>query len=205
MSRQSYTQTVFIVDDNPAVRDSLSLLLESVDLHTASYASAGAFLDDFDPQAAGCLILDIRMPGMSGMDLAEQLRERQAILPVIFITGHGDVPMAVEAMKLGALDFIQKPFRDQVMLDCVYRALAHDAAQRRSLLEVDAIRERLGQLTPRERQVLDLIMDGKANRVIAEAMNLSPRTVELHRARLMEKMNAGSLAVLAQMVTRARL
>jgi FixJ family two-component response regulator len=197
-------QTVFIVDDNQAVRNSLSLLLDSVGLATETFSSAQAFVDSFEPSRCGCMILDIRMPGMGGMELARHLRERNVLLPIIFITAYGDVPMAVEAMKLGALDFIQKPFRDQDILDRIYRALEEDQQQRRAVNEVTAIRQRLARLTPREQQILDHIMAGRVNKVIASELNLSPRTVELHRASLMEKMEAASLAILVQMVTRAR-
>jgi FixJ family two-component response regulator len=141
---------------------------------------------------------------MGGMELARHLRERNVLLPIIFITAYGDVPMAVEAMKLGALDFIQKPFRDQDILDRIYRALEEDQQQRRAVNEVTAIRQRLARLTPREQQILEHIMAGRVNKVIASELNLSPRTVELHRASLMEKMEAASLAILVQMVTRAR-
>jgi FixJ family two-component response regulator len=197
-------QTVFIVDDNQAVRNSLSLLLDSVGLATETFSSAQAFVDSFEPSRCGCMILDIRMPGMGGMELARHLRERNVLLPIIFITAYGDVPMAVEAMKLGALDFIQKPFRDQDILDRIYRALEEDQQQRRAVNEVTAIRQRLARLTPREQQILEHIMAGRVNKVIASELNLSPRTVELHRASLMEKMEAASLAILVQMVTRAR-
>jgi FixJ family two-component response regulator len=197
-------QTVFIVDDNQAVRHSLSLLLESVDLSTRTFASAQEFLEVFDTAQPGCLILDIRMPGMSGMELAKQLRERDATLPIIFITAHGDVPMAVEAMKLGALDFVQKPFRDQDILERIYRALEQDKQQRQAAREITDIRARMERLSARERQILQHIMAGRANKAIAAELHLSPRTVELHRASLMEKMEASSLALLVQMVTRVR-
>jgi FixJ family two-component response regulator len=197
-------QTVFIVDDNQAVRNSLGLLLDSVVLTTETFASAQQFLDTFDQQRPGCLILDIRMPGMGGLELAKHLREHNILLPIIFITAHGDVPMAVEAMKLGALDFVQKPFRDQDILDRIYRALEEDRQRRQALAEVAEIRQRLARLTPREQQILEHIMAGRANKLIAGKLNLSPRTVELHRASLMEKMGAASLALLVQMVTRTR-
>jgi FixJ family two-component response regulator len=198
-------QTVFIVDDNQAVRNSLSLLLDSVGLATETFSSAQAFVDSFEPSRCGCMILDIRMPGMGGMELARHLRERNVLLPIIFITAYGDVPMAVEAMKLGALDFIQKPFRDQDILDRIYRALEEDQQQRRAVNEVTAIRQRLARLTPREQQILEHIMAGRVNKVIASELNLSPRTVELHRASLMEKMEAASLAIprMASMIAAA--
>ena len=198
-------QTVFIVDDDEAVRDSLRLLLRSVGLNAETYKSALTFLDAFDAQRSGCLILDVRMPGMSGLELAKALREqRQNKLPMIFITGHGDVPMAVQAMQLGALTFIQKPFRDQELLDLIFEALKQDAGNRQALDEHQVIRRRLTSLTPRESQVLDLLLQGKANKVIASDLGVSQRTAEIHRANLMEKMQAHSLAELIQMVMKAR-
>ncbi len=192
--------TVFVVDDDAAVRDSLKLLLKSVGQAVETFASAQEFLDAYKDDRPGCLVLDIRMPGMSGLELQEKLNERRSILPVIFITGHGDVPMAVEAMQAGAVDFIQKPFRDQDLLDRINQAVERDTANRADLAERNAIRRRLGTLTPREREVMDLVVRGKANKVIAGDLNLSQRTVEIHRARVMEKMQASSLAHLVRMV-----
>lgn len=197
-------QTVFIVDDDEAVRDSLQLLLRSVGLPSEAYASAQLFLDTFDVDRAGCLVLDVRMPGMNGLELAQRLRERAGILPVIFITGHGDVPMAVTAMRLGAMDFIQKPFRDQDLLDRINEALKQDAANRQVVNENQAITQRLATLTPRECEVLDRIVAGQANKVIALELEVSQRTVEIHRARIMEKMQAPSLAELVKMVVQVR-
>jgi FixJ family two-component response regulator len=148
-------------------------------------------------------VLDIRMPGMSGLELQVKLNERHSILPIIFITGHGDVPMAVEAMQAGAVDFIQKPFRDQDLIDRINRALEKDREMRSQLRERDEIRRRMSQLTPREREVLELVTQGKANKVIAGDLNVSQRTVEIHRARVMEKMGANSLAHLVRMVIEA--
>ncbi len=193
-------QIVHIVDDDEAVRDSLSLLLSSVGLQCRQYDSAHAFLESNFQQTTGCIVLDIRMPGMSGMDLHEKLNVMGCHLPVIFITGHGDIPMAVEAMKRGAVEFVQKPFREQDLLDCINRALQLDAGRRESTQEVDSIRGRLATLTPREQQVMEMIVDGKANKVIAFDLNLSQRTVEIHRAHVMEKMQTKSLAELVRMV-----
>jgi two-component system response regulator FixJ len=192
--------TVFIVDDDAAVRDALKFLLRSVGHPVETFASAQDFLDAYRDDRPGCMVLDIRMPGMSGLELQEKLVERRSILPIIFITGHGDVPMAVEAMQAGAMDFIQKPFRDQDLLDRINQALDKDAAMRRSIKELNSIRERLASLTPREREVMDLVVHGKANKVIAGDLDLSQRTVEIHRARVMEKMQASSLAHLVRMV-----
>jgi two-component system, LuxR family, response regulator FixJ len=195
--------TVFVVDDDEAVRTSLRLLLKSVGLPVETFASGQEFLDQFDPDRAGCLVLDIRMPGISGLELQQHLNDRHSIMPVVFITGHGDVPMAVEAMQAGAVDFIQKPFRDQDLIDRINRALEKDKAMRGELRERDEIRRRMSQLTPREHEVLELVTQGKANKVIAGDLNVSQRTVEIHRARVMEKMGAGSLAHLVRMVIEA--
>ena len=192
-------QVVFVVDDDEEVRDSLSVLLESVDLNVEAFDSAHHFLDTFDPEASGCLVLDIRMPGMSGIELQNRLNEKQAILPVIVITGHGDVSLAVKAMKGGAVDFLQKPFDEQELLDQVHQALADDARRRLELDERQIILDRLATLTPREREVMELIVDGKANKNVAAELGVSQRTVEIHRARVMEKTQAGSLAHLVRM------
>jgi two-component system response regulator FixJ len=192
--------TIFIVDDDAAVRDALKLLLRSVGQAVETYASAQEFLDAYSEDRPGCLVLDIRMPGMSGLELQQKLNEKHSILPIIFITGHGDVPMAVEAMQAGAVDFIQKPFRDQDLIDRINQALDKDSNNRAALGERNDIRKRLETLTPREREVLDLVVHGKANKVIAGDLKLSQRTVEIHRARVMEKMQASSLAHLVRMV-----
>ena len=192
--------TIFIVDDDVAVRDALKLLLRSVGQAVETYGSAQEFLDAYSEDRAGCLVLDIRMPGMSGLELQQKLNEKHSILPIIFITGHGDVPMAVEAMQAGAVDFIQKPFRDQDLIDRINQALEKDNSNRAALGERNDIRKRLETLTPREREVLDLVVHGKANKVIAGDLKLSQRTVEIHRARVMEKMQASSLAHLVRMV-----
>jgi two-component system, LuxR family, response regulator FixJ len=195
--------TVCIVDDDEAVRGSLKLLLKSLGLATRAYGSAPEFLAEFDPQRRGCLVLDIRMPGMSGLDLQQELNARGALVPIIFMTGHGDVPMAVEALQQGAMDFLQKPFRDQDLLDRIHRAIERDRAGRELLGNRERIRARIDSLTPREREVLKLITDGKANKVIAAELQLSQRTVEIHRGHVMEKMEANSLAHLVRMVMEA--
>ena len=192
--------TVFIVDDDAAVRNSLRLLVKSVGLTAAVFASAQEFLGSYDPQQPGCLALDVRMPGMSGLELQQQLNLRGAVIPVIFITGHGDIPMAVEAMQHGAFDFLQKPFRDQDLIDRIQRALERDRENRAALGERTRIRERLDSLTPREREVLALVTSGKANKMMAADLGLSQRTVEIHRARVMDKMGASSVAQLVRMV-----
>jgi len=199
-----YSPTVFLVDDDEAVRDSLGLLMKSVALQSQSFASADEFLANYDPDCPGCLVLDIRMPGMSGMELQQKLIEMRAILPIIFITGHGDIPMAVEAMQRGAVDFIPKPFRDHELLNRINKALDDDQKNRDSLLELDEVEKRLEKLTPREKQVLELVVQGKANKVIAGDLGVSQRTVEIHRARVMGKMEARSLPQLVRMVMRLR-
>ncbi len=194
------TATVFVVDDDEAVRSSLRLLLKSVGLPVSLHASAQEFLASYDPAQPGCLVLDIRMPGMSGLELQRHLSLRGAIIPIVFVTGHGDVPMAVEAMQYGAFDFLQKPFRDQDLIDRVQRAFEKDASTRRDLGEIGRIQARLASLTAREREVLVLVTSGKANKVVAAELKVSPRTVEIHRARVMEKMETQSLAQLVRMV-----
>ena len=191
---------VFIVDDDEAVRGSLQLLMKSVGLVPNTLGSAREFLDRYDPKQPGCLVLDVRMPQMSGLELQERLNARGAVIPVIFITGHGDVAMAVEAMQAGAFDFVQKPFRDQDLIDRIQRALAKDRANRAILTERNLVQQRLESLTPREREVLALVSSGKPNKLIAADLGLSQRTVEIHRARMMEKMGAASLAQLVRMV-----
>jgi two-component system response regulator FixJ len=192
--------TVFIVDDDEAVRSSLHFLLRSVGLPAATFESAQQFLDSYDARRPGCLVLDVRMPGMGGLELQQQLNLRGVTIPVIFITGHGDVPMAVEAMQHGAFDFLQKPFREQDLVDRIQRALAQDRSNRQELAQKAQIRARRESLTPRENDVLTLIVAGKPNKVIAAELGLSQRTVEIHRAHVMEKMAAGSLAQLVRMV-----
>ena len=192
--------TVFIVDDDEAVRSSLKLLLKSVGRAVVDYPSAVDFLTAYKFEKPGCLVLDIRMPGMSGLELQEQLNQRGAIVPVIFISGHADVPMAVEAVQHGAFDFLQKPFRDQDLLDRVQAAIERDAANRKQLHELETLRHRLASLTAREREVLALVTQGKANKVMAGDLGVSQRTIEIHRARVMEKMEAHSLAQLVRMM-----
>src|ERR1700741_4790874 len=164
---QQPAPTVFVVDDDEGVRNSLRFLLKSVGLAAHAVGSASEFLDTYKPSQPGCLVLDVRMPGMSGLELQQQLNLRGATIPVIFITGHGDVPMAVEAMQHGAFDFLQKPFRDQELLDRVQRALTKDRSIRNSLLEHDTIRRRLDSLTGREHDVLELVTGGAPNKIIA--------------------------------------
>ncbi|MEX1994514.1 MAG: response regulator [Steroidobacteraceae bacterium] len=190
---------VFVVDDDDAVRSSLKLLLKSAGLATETYATATDFLAAYDPDRAGCLVLDIRMPAMNGLELQDELNCRGAIVPVIFITGHGDVPMAVEAMQHGAMEFLQKPFRDQDLIDRVRDALELDRQNRAQLAARRVIEVRLASLTPRELQVLQLLATGQSNKQMAGTLGVSQRTIEIHRAHLMRKMQAKSVAQLLRM------
>jgi len=191
---------IMVVDDDSGVRNAMRSLLKSVGLECALYGSAQEFLAAYQPGQPGCLVLDIRMPGMSGLELQQQLNLRGAVIPVIFMTGHGDIPMAVEAMQHGAFDFLQKPFRDQDLLDRIQRAIVKDSEQRQTLGETARIKAHVESLTAREREVLDLMTQGKQNKSIAQDLGVSPRTVEIHRARVMEKMNAQSVAQLVRMI-----
>ena len=190
---------VYIVDDDDGMRRALTLLLSTVGYETAAYARPTEFLSRFKPDDPGCLVLDIRMPEMSGLEVQQQLNRMGCMVPIIFITGHGDVPMAVQAMKAGAFEFIQKPFRDQDLLDKINQALRHDSENRVGVARRTEVLRRLESLTPRERQVMDLVVEGGANKVIAIDLGLSERTVEIHRAKVMEKMGARSVAHLVKL------
>jgi FixJ family two-component response regulator len=193
-------QIIHVVDDDEALRDSMTWMLEGNGYQVAAYDSAEAFLAVCRPDMAGCVVLDVRMPGMSGLELFEELSRRRCTLPVVFITGHGDVPMAVSALKKGAVDFIEKPFSERDMLRLIEQCLKVERENRdKRLLEADTAR-RLEHLTQREREVLDLIIVGKLNKQIADVLGISIKTVEVHRARVMEKMGANSLAELVQHV-----
>ncbi len=191
--------TVFIVDDDEPVRDAIGMLLDTVDIPYRGYGDAQAFLEDFDSAQTGCLVLDIRMPGMSGLELQEQLIEMKASIPIVFITGHGDIPMAVEAMRRGAVDFIRKPFRDQELLDRIHEALSVDDEQRSREADIDAVRAKVAQLTPRETEVFERVTAGQANKVIAIELGISERTVEIHRSHVMQKTRARTLADLVRL------
>jgi two-component system, LuxR family, response regulator FixJ len=190
---------VYVVDDDDAVRDSLGFLLKSVGLPISRHVSAQEFLAAYTGKP-GCLLLDICMPGMSGLELQRHLNVRGVMIPVVFITGRGDIPMAVEAMRHGAFDFLEKPFNDQDLIDRVRHALEEDAGNRLRLSETNRIPRRLEALTAREREVLQLVSTGKLNKVIAADLGVSRRTIEVHRARLMEKLGARSLAQLVRIV-----
>ncbi len=190
---------VHIVDDDEAVRDSLSFLLMTAGWDVRAYESATAFLATAETRTGGCIISDVRMPGLSGLDLIRALKARSETTPVIIITGHGDVPMAVEAMKIGAADFLEKPFDDTALLAAIRNALDRAHADDAQNEENNAIRERLASLSQRERQVLDRLVTGQANKTIAFELDISPRTVEVYRANVMTKMQAGSLSELVRM------
>jgi two-component system response regulator FixJ len=190
---------VYIVDDDDAVRNSLRLLFKTVGIEAIGFESGDSFLHDYDRDWQGCIVLDIRMPGTSGLEVQKILEERSNTLPIIFITGHGDVPMAVEAMQLGAFDFVQKPFRDQELMDRVAQALAANEESQQETLQKRHVADCYATLTPRETEVMECVVKGQANKVIAMDLEVSQRTVEIHRARVMEKMRARSLAELVRM------
>ena len=190
--------TVFIVDDDNGIRTSIRALMRSIGLDAEPFASAQEFLDYYEPARSGCLILDIRMPKMDGLELQHELNRRGSVLPVIFITGHADVQMAVAAMRHGAFDFIEKPFRDQSLIDCVQHALIRDREARQAAQQTEEARQRIASLTSRERQVLQLIASGKPNKAMAQHLGLSRRTVEVHRSHLMRKLAVKSVAELVR-------
>jgi FixJ family two-component response regulator len=202
MKAKDDTAIVYLVDDDDAVRDALGMLFKSIGLKHDSCSSALDFLQRYDPARHSCLVADIRMPGLSGLELQQRLNEQRAEIPIIFITGHGDVPMAVTAMKSGAADFIQKPFRDQDLIERINKALARDRERRRGRAEEDEIRGRIALLTPREKEVMERVVRGQANKVIAMDLGVSQRTVELHRARVMKKLGLRSVAQLVHAVDR---
>ena len=193
--------SVFVVDDDPAIRRGLRKLIESVGLTVEDYAAADEFLEGYDRGKPGCLVLDIRMPGVSGLDLQETLASRHIELPIIFLTAYGDVPTTAHAMKAGAVDFLAKPVDEQALLDAIHRAIEQDARLRRERAERADVLRRVALLTPREREVLTLVVTGRMNKEIAAELGTGEQTVKVHRARVMRKMQAGSLpelVVLAQ-------
>ena len=195
--------TVFLVEDDEAVRSALELLMLSAELSCRSFASGKDFLDAYDPTWAGCVVTDMRMPGLSGLDLQERIAELAWPLPVIIITGHGDVPAAVRAMKQGALDFLEKPFSDQVLLDAVLKAIDRDLNAREARAKADALGALFASLTDREREVMQGVVAGKPNKIIAADLNLSIKTVEFHRANVMSKLDVPSVADLVRLAVRA--
>lgn len=190
---------VYVIDDDKAVRKSLTFLLRTAGHTVEAFPSAAAFLGAYDPERRGCLVLDVRMPQMTGLDLQQELNRRGWHVPAIFITGHGTVPMAIAAMKAGAFDFIEKPLRDDVLLESVDRALAWEETTRTDQLELSQIKTRAATLTDREREVLQLVAAGEPNKTIARQLGISFRTVELHRSHIFEKMQARTAAQLVRM------
>jgi len=191
-------QTVFIVDDDEDVREGFGLLMETVGQPYRLFSSALEFMESYESEMRGCLLLDIRMPRMSGLELQEKLKEKGSLLPIIFITGHGDIPMAVDAMRRGALDFIRKPFREQNLLDRVNEALDIEAGKRKNQLDRQQLIDRLNSLSDREQEVLELVASGKMNKAIAYDLGISERTVEVHRSHLMQKLGVESVAQLVR-------
>jgi len=194
--------TVFIVDDDDAIRDALAWLLKSRGITARAWPSAEAFLADWSDALRGCTVLDVRMDGMSGVELFERLRVLGSRLPVLFLTGHGDVPLAVSALKRGAFDFVEKPFNDNDLVDRILAAIAHDEAARRASESAADVAGRLEALTERERQVMDRVLAGDFNKQIADTLGIAIRTVEVHRSRLFEKMGVRSAVELAQLLAR---
>ena len=198
------TPQVHLVDDDEAIRDALGWLLKSLGLPCTAYDSAETFLAAWRPELAGCLLLDMRMSGISGLDCFDRLREQNSTLPVIFLTGHGDVPLAVATLKKGAFDFFEKPFNDNDLVTRIREAMAHDAQQRAESATVNTLKVRLSSLTSREKQIMELVLAGKFNKVIADELNISMRTVEVHRANLFDKMQVKTAVELANLLKPAR-
>ncbi|OGT12575.1 MAG: hypothetical protein A3F73_10390 [Gallionellales bacterium RIFCSPLOWO2_12_FULL_59_22] len=199
MNESNKRPVIFVVDDDEAMRDSVQWLLESVKLESRMFSCASDFMAACDPGDEGCMLLDIRMPGMSGMELLEALKYSGITLPVIIITGHGDVPMAVRALKHGAFDFIQKPFNAQELLDRVNAALELDKKNRQQSKEIERRRAFFAALTDREKEVVELLVAGHSSKVVAQKLKISPKTVDIHRANIMKKLNVGSVVEIAQL------
>lgn len=192
-------QTVFIIDDDDAVRDSIRELVDSVRLQAATYSSAADFLNNYDINMSGCLVLDVRMATMSGLALQKKLNEMNSTLPIIFISGHGDIPMAVDAIKAGAFDFIQKPYREQSLLEVINAALQKDTEDRGKLNANKSIENKLASLTAREREVVDLLVEGNNTKQVAKVLDISPRTVEIHRQHSLKKLAVHSVVELQKL------
>lgn len=196
--------TVLVVDDDPDIRSAIALLMKSVRLPARTFAGADEFLASWKADEPGCLVLDVRMPGMSGLELQAILRERGAEIPIVFLSGHGDIPMALRAVRNGALDFLEKPFRDQALIDAVHAAIAEDAARRQRRDAKKRVLALYSTLSPREAQVGGLVADGYSSPEIAEKLRLSPRTVEMHRARAMRRLGVEGVADLTRLILEAR-
>ncbi len=194
--------TIYVVDDDRAVRDSLRVLLKSIEMNVKTYATARKFLNTYDPVRPGCLVLDFRLLDMSGLELQETLQQKLIDIPIIMISGYGDIPSAVQAMKMGAIEFLEKPFRDQVLLECIQKAILVDTQNRREKIEKKVIADRWARLTAREQQVMDLVVAGKANKAIAHELGIKQKTVEFHRARVMAKMKSKSVVDLVKMASK---
>lgn len=194
----THIQHVYIIDDDEAIRDSMSMLLETINLPHRCFSSAAEFLEFFDESQRGCLVLDIRMPGMNGLDMQKKLNELGSVLPIIFITGHGDIPMAVEAMRGGALDFMRKPFREQDLLDRIQQALDHESGKYDAHEIMSDIKKNIATLTPKEHDIFNRVAQGQANKVIALELGVSERTIEVHRAQVMKKLQVKTLADLVR-------
>ncbi len=197
--------TVFVVDDDEAIREQLSFTVKSVGLEAETFASAEEFLESFDPGRPGCLVLDVRMAGMDGLELQKRLKGEEIVLPIIMISGHGDIPIAVQAVQAGAIDFLEKPFREEVLLDRIRKAIERDAQDRRVLASQADIETRLASLTRRETEVLDLLIAGKSTKMVARELFISHKTVEIHRTNIMKKMKAANVADLVRIALTPRI
>jgi FixJ family two-component response regulator len=195
---------VFVVDDDPSVRSSLKFLISTVGLQVETFESAETALQKLSPEAPGCLVLDVRLRGLSGLDLQRELAARNCPVPIVFITGHGDIPMTVRAMKAGAVEFLTKPFRDQDLLDAIQIALQRDQARRKQEKELTELQQRFDLLTSREREVISLVAAGKLNKQIADQLGTAENTIKVHRSRAMEKLGADSLADMVRMIEKIK-
>ena len=198
-------QVVFVIDDDPSVRGAIERLVRAVGLRVATFASGQEFLESKMPEVPSCVVLDVRLPGLSGLELQRQMSEREIHVPIIFITGHGDIPMSVQAMKAGATEFLTKPFRDQELLDAIGHAIERDRAARAERADAADLRAHLDSLTPRELEVMTLVVAGLLNKQIAGELGISEKTIKVHRANVMHKMHAGSLAELVRIAEKLRI